>query len=88
MSIDAPTEAHVHTFDARGVARRFRHSAIFAAIGVLRSGETMRFINDHDPIPLVAQLRERLGDYLTVTYRQREPGAIVIDFGIVGLPAE
>ena len=55
---------------------------------MLRSGETMRFINDHDPIPLIAQLNERLGDYLTVTYRQRDPGAIVIDFGIVGLPAE
>ncbi|HUH54182.1 hypothetical protein ASD22_10345 [Rhodanobacter sp. Root480] len=88
MSIDALPEANVHTFDARGVARRFRHSAIFAAIGVLRSGETMRFINDHDPIPLIAQLNDRLGENLTVTYRQRDPGAIVIDFGIVGLPIE
>lgn len=88
MSIDTVPDANVHTFDARGVARRFRHSAIFGAIGVLRSGETMRFVNDHDPIPLIAQLNERLGDHLTVTYRQREPGAIVIDFGIVGLPVE
>lgn len=76
------------TPSTRGVARRFRHSAIFGAIDVLRSGETMRFVNDHDPIPLIAQLRERLGDHLTVTYRQRDPGAIVIDFGITGLPLE
>ncbi len=88
MSAEVVNEQNVHTFDARGVARRFRHSAIFGAIGVLRSGETMRFVNDHDPIPLIAQLRERLGDHLTVTYRQRDPGAIVIDFGIVGLPVE
>jgi uncharacterized protein (DUF2249 family) len=48
----------------------------------------MRFVNDHDPLPLIAQLRDRLGDNLTVAYRQREPGAIVIDFGITGLPDE
>lgn len=88
MPADALPEQNVHLFDARGVARRFRHSAIFGAIGVLRSGETMRFVNDHDPLPLIAQLRERLGDHLTVTYRQRDPGSIVIDFGITGLPVE
>jgi len=83
--MSAPEE-NVYPFDARGVARRFRHSAIFGAIDALRSGETMRFINDHDPIPLIAQLRDRLGEHLTVAYRQRDPGAIVIDFGIVNLP--
>ncbi|MFC5436564.1 DUF2249 domain-containing protein [Rhodanobacter umsongensis] len=88
MSADTVIEPNVHTFDARGVARRFRHSAIFGAIDVLRSGETMRFVNDHDPIPLIAQLRDRLGENLTVTYRQRDAGAIVIDFGINGLPVE
>lgn len=88
MSADTVIEPNVHTFDARGVARRFRHSAIFGAIGVLRSGETMRFVNDHDPLPLISQLRERLGENLTVTYRQRDAGAIVIDFGITGLPVE
>ncbi|MEO7051927.1 MAG: DUF2249 domain-containing protein, partial [Rhodanobacter sp.] len=67
---------------------RFRHSAIFGAIGVLRSGETMRFVNDHDPIPLIAQLRDRLGENLTVNYRQREAEGVVIDFGITGLPEE
>ena len=88
MSLDIQTEPNVHLFDARGVARRFRHSAIFGAIGALRSGETMRFINDHDPIPLIAQLRDRLGENITVTYRQRDAEAVVIDFGITGLPVE
>ncbi|HZX71420.1 MAG TPA: DUF2249 domain-containing protein [Rhodanobacter sp.] len=88
MSLDIKTEPNVHLFDARGVARRFRHSAIFGAIGALRSGETMRFVNDHDPIPLINQLHDRLGDNLTVTYRQRDPDAVVIDFGITGLPLE
>lgn len=88
MSAELQIEPNVHTFDARGIARRFRHSAIFGAVSVLRSGETMRFVNDHDPIPLIAQLHDRLGEHLTVTYRQREPGAVVVDFGISGLPIE
>ena len=72
-----------HPFDARGIARRFRHSAIFGALGALEPGEAMRFVNDHDPLPLLAQLQERFGDRLEIAYRQREPGAIVIDFIIV-----
>lgn len=81
-------EPGVHIFDARGIARRFRHSAIFGALDALRNGETMRFVNDHDPIPLLGQLHQRFGDYLSITYRQRDPGPIVIDFGINGLPEE
>jgi uncharacterized protein (DUF2249 family) len=46
----------------------------------------MRFINDHDPLPLLAQLNDRFGEHLTIAYRQRDP--VVIDFGIVGLPEE
>ena len=78
-SIDAPTYTH-YPFDARGIARRFRHSAIFGALGALEPGEAMRFVNDHDPLPLLAQLQQRYGDALAIAYRQREPGAVVIDF--------
>ena len=78
---------HVHTspdaiypFDARGVAKRFRHAAIFGALDALTGGERMRFVNDHDPLPLLQQLSERYGEKLRIEYLQREPGAIVIDF--------
>lgn len=40
----------------------------------------MRFINDHDPLPLLAQLQARDGAGVEITWRRREPGAIVIDF--------
>lgn len=88
MAFQLDPEPNVHVFDARGIARRFRHSAIFGALGALRNGETMRFINDHDPTPLLGQLQQRFGDYLTVTYVQRDQGGVVIDFGITGLPEE
>ncbi|HMQ71708.1 MAG TPA: DUF2249 domain-containing protein [Rubrivivax sp.] len=70
----------IYPFDARGVAKRFRHAAIFGALDALFPGETMRFVNDHDPLPLLQQLAQRYGESVTITYRQREPGAIVIDF--------
>ena len=87
MSSPAGRPAHLHLradaiypFDARGIAKRFRHAAIFGALDALVPGETMRFVNDHDPLPLLDQLRQRYGDAVAIEYRQREPGAIVIDF--------
>ena len=72
----------IYPFDARGVAKRFRHAAIFGALDSLQPGETMRFVNDHDPLPLLQQLRARYGERVDIAYRQREPGAIVIDFAV------
>jgi uncharacterized protein (DUF2249 family) len=79
--------AHLHLspdqlypFDARGVAKRFRHAAIFGALDALQPGETMRFVNDHDPLPLLDQLRARYGQGVAIQYQQRKPGEIVIDF--------
>jgi uncharacterized protein (DUF2249 family) len=73
----------IYPFDARGVAKRFRHAAIFGALDALHPGETMRFVNDHDPLPLLEQLRARYGERVGIEYRQREPGAIAIDFKVL-----
>jgi uncharacterized protein (DUF2249 family) len=73
----------LYPFDARGVAKRFRHAAIFGALDALTPGETMRFCNDHDPLPLLAQLQQRYGTTVDIRYVQREPGEIVIDFARV-----
>ena len=70
----------IYPFDARGIAKRFRQAAIFGALDALHAGETMRFVNDHDPLPLLEQLAARYGDAVSIEYRRREPGAIVIDF--------
>ena len=81
------THAHLHLspdqiypFDARGIAKRFRHAAIFGALDALRTGETMRFVNDHDPLPLLDQLHTRYGETVSIDYRQRGPDGVVIDF--------
>lgn len=80
---DHRTQEALYPFDARGVAKRFRHAAIFGALESLMPGETMRFCNDHDPLPLLAQMQQRYGDKVSIEYVQREPGAIVIDFSVV-----
>ena len=81
------SHAHLHLrpdalypFDARGIAKRFRHAAIFGALDALRPGETMRFANDHDPLPLLDQMRARYGEGVEIRYVARDPGNIVIDF--------
>ena len=71
----------IYGFDARGVAKRFRHAAIFGALDSLQPGETMRFVNDHDPIPLLHQKIDRYGDQgIQITYLQRDMDGVVIDF--------
>jgi uncharacterized protein (DUF2249 family) len=72
----------LYPFDARGVAKRFRHAAIFGALAALEPGETMRFYNDHDPLPLLAQIEGHFGSRVTIAYVARAPGEIIIDFGI------
>ncbi len=66
-----------YPFDARAIAHRFRHSAIFGALDALQAGEAMRFVNDHDPVPLLHQMQQRYGDRIGVIYqgaRRRRPG--------------
>ncbi|MGH8125507.1 MAG: DUF2249 domain-containing protein [Rhodanobacteraceae bacterium] len=84
--MDTPAETVAYKpypFDARAIAHRFRHSAIFGALDALEPGEAMRFVNDHDPIPLLRQMQQRYGDRVDVIYRQRGgEGPVVIDFVI------
>jgi uncharacterized protein (DUF2249 family) len=77
---DHTTADAIYPFDARGIAKRFRHAAIFGALDALTPGETMRFVNDHDPLPLLEQMRARYGDQVEVAYRQREAAGVMIDF--------
>lgn len=79
--------AHVHLspdqiypFDARGIAKRFRHAAIFGALDALTPGERMRFVNDHNPIPLLQQMQARYGDKIEIHYLDQGPQGVMIDF--------
>jgi uncharacterized protein (DUF2249 family) len=70
----------IYPFDARGIAKRFRHAAIFGALDALNAGERMRFVNDHNPIPLLQQMQERYAEAVEIKYLENGPEAVVIDF--------
>lgn len=69
-----------YVFDARGIAKRFRHAAIFGALEALDDGETMRFVNDHDPIPLLQQIAQYYPRPVRIEYVARQLDQVVIDF--------
>jgi uncharacterized protein (DUF2249 family) len=69
-----------YPFDARAIAKRFRHAAIFGALEVLGPGEAMRFVNDHNPLPLLRQMNDHFGDTVVVEYRENCEAGVIIDF--------
>jgi uncharacterized protein (DUF2249 family) len=80
MSIQ--TTPNVYQFDVRGVSKRLRHAAIFGALESLDQGDIMRFVNDHDPLPLLSQIQQRYDGQVKHTYIENGPDAVVIDFSI------
>ena len=89
MNINIPVQPIVHNhnradniygFDARGIAKRFRHAAIFGALDSLQTGERMRFVNDHNPIPLLQQMQARYGEKIEIKYLEQSEEGVMIDF--------
>lgn len=85
MEISIPVHNHTRTdgiyaFDARGIAKRFRHAAIFGALDALTPGERMRFVNDHNPLPLLQQMQARYGESVEIQYLDQREEGVVIDF--------
>jgi len=76
--------AQLYPFDARGIAKRFRHAAIFGALDSLVPGERMRFVNDHNPIPLLQQMQARYGERVEINYLDQGPQGVMIDFVVKG----
>lgn len=70
----------IYPFDARAIAKRFRHAAIFGALEALGPGEAMRFVNDHTPLPLLRQMNDHFGETVVVEYRENREAGVVVDF--------
>lgn len=54
------------------IPHAIRHGAILGAIAQLAPGASMILEAPHDPVPLLAQIREREGDAVEITYVERE----------------
>ncbi|MEI2732237.1 MAG: DUF2249 domain-containing protein [Dermatophilaceae bacterium] len=61
--------------DARTIPHAIRHGAILGALAQVRPGAAMVLVAPHNPLPLLAQITEREGDAVSVSYLQEGPEA-------------
>jgi len=67
------------TLDARTLHPRNRHQTIFERLAALDPGETVRLVNDHDPVPLHYQLDAEHPDQFRWEYVEAGPERWVVD---------
>lgn len=77
-----PTGLGLYHFDARCIDVRLRHAATFAALAVLGSGETMRYYDDRDPLPLLVAIERRFGPAVSLAFVSRNAAEVIIDVRI------
>ena len=59
--------------DARAIPHAIRHAAILGAVASLTPGKALALVAPHNPLPLLAQIREAHGDAIEVSYLQEGP---------------
>lgn len=69
--------------DARAIPHAIRHATIFGALTVIRPGAAMVLVAPHDPLPLLAQIHQREGGAIEVSYLERGPQAWRLRLGRV-----
>lgn len=70
------SHAELPELDARQLPPAVRHGAIMGAVASLQPGAAMVLVAPHDPVPLLAQMREAYGDAIEVDYVDRTPEAV------------
>ena len=68
----------------REVPHAIRHATVFGALESLNARQGLVLVASHDPLPLLAQVRDRTGDRFAVTYLERGPEAWRLQFVYVG----
>lgn len=66
-------DADLPVLDARAIPHAIRHASIFGAIGGLAPGQALVLVAPHNPLPLLAQLADREGDAVAVSYLVEGP---------------
>ena len=61
--------------DARVISHAVRHAAVFGALAAVPPGGAMVLVAPHDPQPLLAQIAQREGGTIEVSYLERGPEA-------------
>ena len=61
--------------DARTIPHAIRHAAILGAVASLTPGRALALVAPHDPLPLLAQIRDAYGESIEISYLERGPEA-------------
>ncbi|MFW6600371.1 DUF2249 domain-containing protein [Propionibacteriaceae bacterium Y2011] len=69
------TDRATPELDARTIPHAIRHAAVLGVADSLSSGASFILVAPHDPLPLLAQLRQRHGDEIGVEYVEQGPEA-------------
>lgn len=69
--------------DARVIPHAIRHASIMGALDSLHPGQAMALIAPHEPKPLLAQIAERYGDGVEVSYLVQGPDEWKLKFARV-----
>ena len=70
--------------DARAIPHAIRHAAILGAVASLSPGKALALVAPHNPLPLLAQIRDAHGDAIAVEYLDRAPDAVQVQLTRVG----
>lgn len=54
--------------DTRQIPHAIRHATIFGALGAIAPGFSLDLVSNHNPLPLLAQLDEKLPGEFEVSY--------------------
>jgi uncharacterized protein (DUF2249 family)/mannose-6-phosphate isomerase-like protein (cupin superfamily) len=73
--------------DLRAVPRPERHPLIFSKFDALAVGDSLRLLNDHDPVPLNRQFESIRSGQATWEYIERGPSLFRIRIRRVGMPS-
>ncbi|HET7399170.1 MAG TPA: DUF2249 domain-containing protein [Intrasporangium sp.] len=66
------TDEGIPALDVRVIPHAIRHATVFGAFGAIPAGGSMDLVAPHNPLPLLAQLRDRFGA-VEVTYLDEGP---------------
>ena len=61
--------------DARLIPHAVCHAAIFGALDSLGAGSSLVLVAPHDPLPLLAQAKDRYNGNIAIEYLERGPEA-------------
>lgn len=61
--------------DARAIPHAIRHAAVLGAVASLTPGKALALVAPHNPLPLLAQIREAHGESIQISYLEEGPEA-------------